>query len=184
MLDESSFEHPVVVSSWIDGDVDAKRPSTDQDWQSLLDHLLRVFSVTPDAVHIELPEAVNNANGSVAAGGLIEGEVSRFPDEHASDELRELVSGTRAWLDTCRWLRPEAAVLCRQDPKPSNFIRRPSGWASVDWESAGWGDPAFEIADLLCHPSYLATPPPKRRALVDGYVKARRSTNAHERIAA
>ena len=60
-------------------------------------------------------------------------------------------------------------ALCRVDPNTLNFVRRPNTWASVDWENAGWGDPAFEIADLITHPAYADVPPERWGWLIDAY---------------
>jgi hypothetical protein len=37
-------------------------------------------------------------------------------------------------------------------------MRRAGAWASVDWENSGWGDAAFEIADMMTHPAYVTVP--------------------------
>lgn len=58
---------------------------------------------------------------------------------------------------------PSQLTLCRVDPNLRNFVRRPDGWLSVDWENSGWGDPAFEIADLLAHPTCLVVTGERRR---------------------
>jgi hypothetical protein len=50
-------------------------------------------------------------------------------------------------------------------------LRRSSGWASVDWENSGWGDPAFEIADLITHPAYEAVAQARWDWLIDAYVE-------------
>jgi thiamine kinase-like enzyme len=45
------------------------------------------------------------------------------------------------------------------DANTLNFIRRPGAWVSVDWENSGWGDPAFEMADMMTHPQFMTVPP-------------------------
>ncbi len=42
-------------------------------------------------------------------------------------------------------------IVC--DTNPSNMIECDGRIVIVDWESSGWGDPAFDIADLLVRPN-------------------------------
>jgi thiamine kinase-like enzyme len=53
---------------------------------------------------------------------------------------------------------PAPVTLCRLDNNVANYIRRPGLWASVDWEYSGWGDPAFDLANLVTHVAYLDVP--------------------------
>jgi hypothetical protein len=55
------------------------------------------------------------------------------------------------------------------DNNTLNFIRRPGRWASVDWENAGWGDPAFDIADWMTHAAYLDVSPERWDWVVEEY---------------
>ena len=88
--------------------------------------------------------------------GLVRGHLERIPEDERPASLTDIFRqlGTRAFP---QW--PAAAPrLCRTDANISNFIRRPEGWYSVDWENSGWGDPAFEVADLMSHPAYITVP--------------------------
>ncbi len=55
------------------------------------------------------------------------------------------------------------------DPNILNFVRLPHGWASVDWENSGWGDPAFELADLMAHPADTSVSPEAWTEILDMY---------------
>jgi aminoglycoside phosphotransferase (APT) family kinase protein len=37
----------------------------------------------------------------------------------------------------------------------------------VDWENSGWGDPAFELADMLAHPAYVTVAKDERARLLE-----------------
>ena len=41
----------------------------------------------------------------------------------------------------------------------------------VDWENSGWGDPTFEIAELIAHPAYLAVPQTRWDWVIDTYCR-------------
>lgn len=60
------------------------------------------------------------------------------------------------------------------------------GLASVDWENSGWGDPAFEIADLMTHPAYESVLPARWEWVIEQYADQRartaQDTNAALRI--
>jgi thiamine kinase-like enzyme len=74
-------------------------------------------------------------------------------------------------------------VLCRVDPSPLNFIRRPDNWASVDWENSGWGDPAFDIAELITHPAYREVPAHRWDWVVRAYCDLTGRTGIAGRVA-
>jgi hypothetical protein len=40
---------------------------------------------------------------------------------------------------------------------------------AVDWENSGWGDPAFELADLVTHPAYLSVPASRWDRVIERY---------------
>jgi thiamine kinase-like enzyme len=79
------------------------------------------------------------------------------------------------------WADP-ALALCRCDPSVSNFVWRPHGLMSVDWENSGWGDPAFEVGDLLAHPTYVQVSAERHRWVVDSYAAMTGDTTSGERI--
>jgi thiamine kinase-like enzyme len=81
-------------------------------------------------------------------------------------------------------LPPGMPALCRCDPNIRNFIRRPGAWASVDWENSGWGDPAYEIADLLTHPAYGDLLDDRQRWVIETYCERTGDTEVAARIAA
>jgi thiamine kinase-like enzyme len=60
-------------------------------------------------------------------------------------------------------------ALCWGDPNTRNLIRRPGLWAAVDWENSGWGDPAFDVAELMAHPAYMDVPPARWEWVMDAY---------------
>jgi thiamine kinase-like enzyme len=180
-LDRDRYAQPVVVQSWLAGDVLAAPPSDDQEWQQLLEHYIALHTLTSaGAPQIALPPAV--LNFASADDGLreIQRQLSCIPAAHQPAELRDLVreiqqAALPAWL-------PPPLVLCRVDPNTLNFVRRKPSWASVDWENSGWGDPAFEIADLITHPAYATVPAERWSWLIESYYARRGDTGAATRI--
>ena len=118
------------------------------------EHLAAVHSLRPPTP--TSPSAPTTAYSAEEAVGLVRGHLERIPEDERPASLTDIFRqlGTRAFP---QW--PAAAPrLCRTDANISNFIRRPEGWYSVDWENSGWGDPAFEVADLMSHPAYITVP--------------------------
>ncbi len=142
---------PVVVQTWLAGTVSAIPPDTDAEWQRLLDHLRVVHGIKQRAEWAIAPVVLTMTN---AHDGLreIDAQVARLPAEARPVALTELqaLAHARIWPT---WSPPKLC-LCRGDTNTSNFVRRPTGWASIDWEYAGWGDPAFELGDLMSMPPY------------------------------
>jgi len=137
-----------IVSTWLEGPAHGELPVDDDEWACLVDHLAAVHEV--DARRGGLLAPALDGNGSDAFAATLRAESARSPD---SADLA-LVDRAPCGLERAH-LDPVAPRLVRSDPSLRNFIRRPHGWASVDWENSGAGDPCFEIAELLCHPEYL-----------------------------
>ena len=152
-LDEMRYRQPVVVQSWLEGEVSAAPPATDAEWELLVAHLAAVHSLTPEGTDVPLPAAVIDATSPAACRGLIRRQMARLPAEAQPAALRALVRRWEAY-PLPDWPPPPVA-LCRVDTNTRNFVRRPTGWASVDWENSGWGDPAFEVGELMAHAAYI-----------------------------
>lgn len=80
----------------------------------------------------------------------------------------ELLERANALLATRR--EPRRLCLCHNDVHAGNLVRHPDkGLVLLDWEYAGLGDPAFDLAVLVEH-NALSGPSVSR--LVEGYVAA------------
>jgi thiamine kinase-like enzyme len=165
-LDRHRYAQPVVVQSWLEGTVLVVPPAGDDEWQCLLDHYLAIHTLTP-ASGIVLPQAVLNMHSAADGLARIRQQLAYMPALEQPAALHELIRNVEA-ARLPDWPTPPSA-LCRVDPNTLNFVRQPNAWASVDWENAGWGDPAYEIADLITHPAYLDVPPERLEWLIDAY---------------
>jgi thiamine kinase-like enzyme len=166
-LDRDSYAQPVIVQSWLEGTVQRAPPTDDGEWQRLLNHYLSIHTLIPAICNITLPPAAMNMTSTADGLDRIGQQLAYIPDAEQPSDLHELIRN----VETARlpdWPVPPLA-LCRTDPNTLNFVRRPNAWASVDWENAGWGDPAFEIADLVTHPAYADVPPDRLEWLIEAY---------------
>lgn len=155
LVDTTTYRQPVVIQTWIAGDRIDTPPSTDDQWQEFLQHLLMIRTITPETSSVQLSKAYN-ASTVEEGRSLVHQQLAQIPHEAQPGSLQDWV---RQFERTtfAEWEQPPL-TLCRADPKLSNFIRCANGMTSVDWEYSGWGDPAFEIADMMAHPDYFGVP--------------------------
>jgi len=180
LLDQNSYPQPVVVQTWLPGESLAAPPSTDDDWSRLIQHLATIHTLTPGLTSIQLAGAVLCAHSDESCRVLVREHLALLPPAAQPPELQALV---RRWERSLHrtWATPPVALI-RCDPNTSNFMRRTGPWASVDWENSGWGDPAFEIADLMTHPAYMDVPPSRWEWVVERYCGQAHDPSAALRI--
>ncbi|MAS35889.1 MAG: hypothetical protein CL610_17910 [Anaerolineaceae bacterium] len=178
LLDTDHYEQDVVVQTWLAGDVIQAPPNNDDDWHRLIVHLAAIHSLTPPKTQVELDRAILNAPSAADSIALARWQASQLPEPPV--ELQQLFRQ----LEQANW--PEwsapAPALCRTDPNILNFIRRSPNWASVDWENSGWGDPAFEIADLMIHPAYMDVDADRWEWVIATYCQHTNDADAEQRI--
>ena len=167
LLDTESYHQPVVVQSWIDGEVRAEPPETEEAWLKLVEHQVAIHSIRPESVNVSLVDALIDARSVTECHRLVEENLSLLPESERPDHLTKLVERFQR-KSFVEWENPPL-VLCRVDCNTLNFIRKPTSWASVDWENSGWGDRAFELAALILHPAYIDVPYERWEWLIDTY---------------
>ena len=180
LLDQERYVQPVIVQSWLEGEALATPPTSEIEWQSLVTHYAAIHTFKRDTTLVKLPFATVNARSVKTAREIVQRQVAHLPKEAQPTSLQRLLDR----FDRTRfsdWPEPPLR-LCRVDSNPLNFIRRPGLWGSVDWENSGWGDPAFEIADLMTHPAYLAVPTSHWDWVVDTYCQLAGDPTAAQRI--
>jgi aminoglycoside phosphotransferase (APT) family kinase protein len=156
LLDRTRYDQPVVVQSWLDGVVRDTPPATDDEWEKLAQHLASVHTVRPDNTRNPLPWATIHASAAEEGRRRVREQVARIPRRAQPASLRAILQRFEA-SQFPEW--PSAPVaLCRLDNNVTNYIQRPGQWASVDWEYSGWGDPAFDVANMMTHVAYMETP--------------------------
>jgi aminoglycoside phosphotransferase (APT) family kinase protein len=181
-LERERYAQPVVVQEWLDGAVSPNPPAGEAEWRALLDHYLAIHTLVRARAAEPRQPAVLNMDSAAAGRAAIEQQLACIPLPERLPDLLALVQK----LDEVhfpQWGAPPLA-LCRVDPNTRNFVRRAGAWASVDWENSGWGDPAFEIADLIAHPAYAGVPPARWEWLIGAYCAARGELAVAQRIRA
>ena len=152
LLERERHLTPVVVQTWLEGEVLLEPPRSLPAWESLLAYYAALHRVTPTHGKENVSHALHTATSIAEGKALVRRHSSRLPQRAYPPGLHVLLERFRRWTGPC-WLDPRLS-LCRVDPNVTNFVCTANGLRSVDWENSGWGDPAFEIADLLAHPAY------------------------------
>lgn len=153
LLDESSFSLPVVVTTWLEGSVSKSPPADDEEWRALLGHMSTVHRVRPAAGNMSLLPQLVNAYSIREGKEIVREQIVQLPQEAIERPHQTLLDRFYS-TDLAEWAG-RTVSLCRGDSNTLNLIRRDGDWASVDWEHSGWGDPAFDIANLITHPAYI-----------------------------
>ena len=153
-LDEESYTQPVVVQTWLAGEVTSDPPQTDDEWHKLISHYATLATITPKKVDVVLETAVMSMSSLQEGLRHIQWQLERIPESHRPPILTKLLANLPT-SPPSNFPTTTPTALCRVDSNTLNFIRRPGVWASVDWEYSGWGDPAFEIADMMSHPKFM-----------------------------
>lgn len=180
LLEQNRYRLPVVVQSWLEGRVRVEPPANDDEWLCLLQHYATLNRVTPQMVRQDLTTAVVTMRTADEGKERVRQQCALLPDEALSVEVKELI----ARLEVTRFedWQPPPIALCRVDPNITNFICRENAWASVDWENAGWGDAAFEIADLIVHPAYMDVPADRWAWVIEQYCRLMKVPEMAQRI--
>jgi thiamine kinase-like enzyme len=167
LLDRTSFSHPVVVQSWVQGWVSAEVPVTDEEWDALLRHMALLHTLTPERTTVPLPVSIQTAQSVDEARALVCQQVERVPQPERPARMNALLRRLEQ-MRAPSW-PPLQLALCHTDPNITNYVRRPDMWMAVDWDNSGWGDPAFELADLVTHPAYLTVPASRWEWVIERY---------------
>ena len=180
LLERERYRLPVVVQTWIAGEVRDAPPRNDDEWTHLLEHYAALAQVTPANTSLALPQAVVTAKNAEEAKARVREQLALGPNEAQNESIATLIQKMEA-THFPEWVAPPV-ILCRVDPNILNFIRRDHIWLSVDWENAGWGDAAFEIADLMAHPSYATVSPARWNWVIEEYCRLMNDTRMEIRI--
>lgn len=179
-LEPDRYPHPVVVQTWLEGEVMTIPPRTDAAWERLLQLYAAVHRVTPQTTELPIQTGVFAATSQAEARELVFEQADLIPKRARPAELEALLKS----LESVSTSDAKAErVLCHIDANVSNFIDCAGELYAVDWEGSGWSDPAFELANLMTHPAYLDVPRSRWKWVVSTYAHLSRDA-IPERVAA
>lgn len=177
----------VVVSSWVDGEVlndlsEAPRAL----WEDILVSFVRCHSLCPSGSSPIL-DAVIPVRSTPDLAAEIDRRYALLPDMRFGEVTRADIGFLwqefrSAGLRTAQAVERIGLITC--DMNPTNMISRPGGIVFVDWENSGWGDPAFDMADLLVRPNCMTLSQEMRSWVMSRYGEMMDYPQAVERITA
>lgn len=174
----------VVISSWVDGTVLGDLSQTaEKDWEKILDTLATMHSITPNDAPL-LRDAVLPIRSTADVIAEIERRFAFLPDgqlgQITKSQIAEIFHEVKARGHTIAPVQDIRLILC--DVTPSNMIHTSNGIVIVDWENSGWGDPAFDIADLLVRPECADLTTQTRTQILEYYAEKFQSKEMTQRI--
>lgn len=179
-LDEKSYSLPVVLQTWIDGNPLARSPESSTDWHRLIEHYSLIHTIKKRDSNNQLENATLNFQNGQHGKKVVLQIARKVPAEAYPEQVTKLL----LWFEN--WTPPKfpnaAPALCRVDANWRNFIESEDKILSVDWENSGWGDPAFEIADLMTHPAYETVIPDNWETVINIYTQLTGDPNCEIRI--
>lgn len=123
--------------------------------------------MTPARTTEALAPGFLNVSSGAAGQALVRAHATQLPPDAWPASLHRVLTWLDAWSPP-GW-PPAPRTLVRVDSNWRNFLRGPQGLQSVDWENSGWGDPAFELAELMVHPAYEGVARSRWEWLIDAY---------------
>lgn len=175
LVDESLTisPHPLVIYHALHGEPVGFRSLSDSEFYALLQAYQKVYRINSERCNAPLLPAVGQPFGfkpyfndiweqlgvyltycmqfeanPAAAPGWCKTDVRSLLRQAVEDFAYEIVQN---YLEVDQ--ENLLLSLCRSDPNLNNVILSAGGvMRFVDWEYSGWGDPAFDIAQLFHHP--------------------------------
>ncbi len=179
-LDETSYQQPVVVQSWIEGQTLDDIPADRVVWSQLVGHFVAVHALKQSPEFDQVPDAVLGFQSGAHGKKLVLNFADMIPEQARPPNVQPLLRWFVGWTPPS--FPPAQLSLCRSDANWRNFIQQQDQLLSVDWENSGWGDPAFEIADLITHPAYEGVGQSDWEFVVDQYAALSNDATAQVRI--
>jgi thiamine kinase-like enzyme len=152
-----------VISEWLAGDVLEAYPAPGDHgrWVAVLESLAQVHSLTPEDSSVRLSDAalcVLEPEDILREIHLQMGRLPSVPDGKIGNlerrQLEHLAKIVEQQTPLLRWEYPVQRRMIHCDPNARNMIEFEGTIRLVDWENSGWGDPAFDIADLCANPMF------------------------------
>lgn len=148
----------VVISEWLQGEtLEHYPPSEDRAaWEVILESLAQAHSLTPEDSRVKLSNAALFVHQPEDLLREINTQLARLPEGDIGrlrrDQLEQLVR-VATQSNPPRWEQSPQLGLIHCDSNPRNMIDHEGVVRLVDWENAGWADPAFDIADICANPA-------------------------------
>lgn len=148
----------VLITEWLDGtDIQIGESLNKIQWTTILHTLAEVHQITPDTTRVKLPDSVMAFDQPLEFIHQLELDLHTLHDENADRDLLDFVRRVLVHVKQLlprQWTETPPKTLIHGDWHVHNFVMDEETVRFFDWEMAGWGDPAVDIALLLTHESF------------------------------
>ncbi|MBV7333106.1 aminoglycoside phosphotransferase family protein [Chloroflexi bacterium TSY] len=173
-LDGENFALSAVVQTWLSGRVEDHPPQSATEWEYLLQPLATIHAITPDMVSWDVPACNFTFDSPHTCAEATRERWETIPEAARTPTLHVL----KTWLEETPFddAPTQQTALCRADTNITNYVRQADRWLMVDWENSGWGNPIFDLADLMTHPAYTSVSESTWQQILVRYVSMRKYT--------
>lgn len=155
------FQHDVIISEWVHGEAFPRHKFNKLLWTTVLHTLAEVHKITPEFSSVQVPSAIHSvANPNDLLVRLLNA-IEHLPQPNSSAPVLNYFRLIGRLMNHAennlarQWSNPVPIRLTHGDCTIENFVYEDGTVRFVDWELAGWSDPAMDIATLISHPSAL-----------------------------
>lgn len=183
-----SHELDVLITEWLDvRDISIGETLNKILWTTILNTLAEMHQITPQTARVKLSDSIMAFDQPIDFINKLQLDFSTLQDEITDHDLLNFVSRVLAHLEHTlphKWADEPPKTLIHGDWHIHNFAMDDEDEAVrfFDWEMAGWGDPALDIALLLTHESFAEVSQYDQRWLVETYQEIQHDATFVQRV--
>lgn len=154
-------------------------------WTTILHTLAEVHQITPESTRVKLSDAVTCLRHPIDFLQKLDDDL-KVVEQHSNEiELLEFIRHVLSHLQATiphRWTFDMPRTLIHGDWHIHNFAMADGVVRFFDWETAGWSDPAMDIALLLSHESFAGVTAYDKHWLVETYQDISQDSSSSTRV--
>lgn len=163
----------VLITEWLPvEDITVGESLNKIQWTAILHTLLKVHQITPKSARVQLAAALHHVEHPLDYLERLQQDCESLKSQSQDHDLLKWVGNVLNHLKQSiphRWAGDVSTVLIHGDWQLHNFAMADGDVRFFDWEKAGWGDAAMDIATLLTHASFADVSPIDQRWLTTTY---------------
>jgi len=177
----------VLITEWLDAtDITLGDTLNKMQWTTILHTLVEVHRITPETVRVRLTDAIDAVQHPCDFLDKLTQDFEQFQAQSDNQTLLDFISRVLAHLKATlpqQWAGNVPRTLIHGDWHLHNFAFADGVVRFFDWETAGWGDPALDIALLLTHESFAHVTARDQRWLIETYQTLSKDATLGQRVA-